>query len=196
MMDWVMIVDDDATSLEAASQALNGVGIRVTAMQSGRALIDYLNENPALSPDLVLLDSVMPGQDGFETLKALRRAREGREGTLGPLQHRGPRPQARPVPRTAPFPTRSARPDASGRAPPEKAADRPEVTQGCGAGECGHRALAAAEPAARGEKRSRGFASLSLPSGGRGAGLRSRRAPRSPPFSAQEAKPIAVAQYE
>ncbi|MBR0367203.1 MAG: response regulator [Clostridia bacterium] len=79
MMDWVMIVDDDATSLEAASQALNAAGIRVTAMQSGRALIDYLNENPALSPDLVLLDSVMPGQDGFETLKALRRAREGRQ---------------------------------------------------------------------------------------------------------------------
>ena len=79
MMDWVMIVDDDATSLEAARQALDRVGIRVTAMQSGRALMDYLNENPAASPDLVLLDSDMPEQDGFETLKALRRAREGRQ---------------------------------------------------------------------------------------------------------------------
>ncbi len=79
MMDWVMIVDDDATSLEAASRALNHVGIRVTAMRSGPELLHYLNENPAASPDLVLLDSVMPEQDGFETLKALRTAREGRQ---------------------------------------------------------------------------------------------------------------------
>lgn len=79
MMDWVMIVDDDAASLEAASRALDRVGIRVTAMQSGRALMDYLNDNPDASPDLVLLDSVMPEQDGFETLKALRKAREGRQ---------------------------------------------------------------------------------------------------------------------
>lgn len=70
------------------------------------------------------------------------------------------------------------------------------MTQGRGAGERGHGDLAAAEPAAGGAKRSRGFSSLRLPGGGPGAGLRSRWAPRSPRFSAQEAKPIAMDQYE
>lgn len=65
---------------------------------------------------------------------------------------REPWAHSRTADRAAPFPTRSARPDASGRAPLEKAADRPGETQGRGAGERGHRALAAAEPAARGRE--------------------------------------------
>ncbi len=72
MADWVIIVDDDTANLKIAGYVLSQAGIRVTALQSGRALLEYLREHTVPSPDLILMDIIMPGMDGFETLKALR----------------------------------------------------------------------------------------------------------------------------
>ncbi|MBE5862609.1 MAG: response regulator [Lachnospiraceae bacterium] len=69
MTDWIVVVDDDATNLKMAGHILSKHNKRVTAMKSGRALLEYLQEN---KPDLVLLDVKMPEMDGFETLQALR----------------------------------------------------------------------------------------------------------------------------
>ena len=69
MADWIIVVDDDATNLKMAGHILSKHNKRVTAMKSGRALLEYLQEN---KPDLVLLDVKMPEMDGFETLEALR----------------------------------------------------------------------------------------------------------------------------
>ncbi len=44
--------------------------MRVTALKSGRSLLDYVDANGM--PDLVLLDIKMPEMDGFETLLKLR----------------------------------------------------------------------------------------------------------------------------
>ena len=77
MADWVIIVDDDRTNLHIASDTLSRCNLRVTALESGPALLDYLRANPA--PDLILLDLVMPEMDGFETLKRLREDGTGRE---------------------------------------------------------------------------------------------------------------------
>ena len=70
MADWVVVVDDDLTNLKMAGHILSKHGMRVTALKSGTALIDYVKKN---QPDLILLDIMMPGLDGFETMEALKK---------------------------------------------------------------------------------------------------------------------------
>ena len=71
MTDWVIVVDDDVSNLKIAGHILSKNGMRVTALKSGTALLDYLEKNE--SPDICLLDIKMPGMDGFQTLKELRK---------------------------------------------------------------------------------------------------------------------------
>ncbi len=70
MSYWVIVVDDDAGNLKMAGHILSRANIRVTALKSGRSLLDYVSQNGF--PNLVLMDIVMPEMDGFETLKAYR----------------------------------------------------------------------------------------------------------------------------
>ncbi|MBR2208182.1 MAG: response regulator [Synergistaceae bacterium] len=74
-MDWILIVDDDVVNLKMAGTILSRQGMRVTALKSGQALLDFLprleSENKEF-PDLCLLDIKMPLMNGFETLKKLR----------------------------------------------------------------------------------------------------------------------------
>ena len=70
MADWVVVVDDDMTNLKMAGHILSKHGMRVTALKSGTALLDYVKNN---QPDLILLDIMMPGLDGFETMEALKK---------------------------------------------------------------------------------------------------------------------------
>ena len=76
MPDWVIVVDDDETNLKIAGRILSRAYMRVTAMKSGRALLDFIREREV--PDMILLDIKMPGMDGFETLTALRAVDKGR----------------------------------------------------------------------------------------------------------------------
>lgn len=76
MADWVIVVDDDTTNLKAAGHILSKNGMRVTALKSGRLLLEFVTKN---KPDLILLDLLMPEMDGFETLRALRKLPEGKD---------------------------------------------------------------------------------------------------------------------
>lgn len=67
-MYWVVVVDDDTANLKMAGHILSRHNMRVTALKSGRALLDYLKDN---RPDLILLDIRMPEMDGFETMEKL-----------------------------------------------------------------------------------------------------------------------------
>ena len=71
MAKWIMVVDDDVANLKMAGTILSKNNMRVTALKSGRALLDYITEHG--TPDLVLLDIMMPEMDGFETLANLRK---------------------------------------------------------------------------------------------------------------------------
>ena len=77
MADWVIVVDDDIANLKMAGHILSKNNMRVTALKSGKALLDYVKENE--SPDLILLDIIMPGMDGFETLEKLREQEKGKD---------------------------------------------------------------------------------------------------------------------
>ncbi|MCR5632857.1 MAG: response regulator [Eubacterium sp.] len=77
MAKWIMVVDDDTANLKVAGSILSKNNMRVTALKSGKALINYISENGA--PDLILLDIMMPEMDGFETLEKLRELEKEKE---------------------------------------------------------------------------------------------------------------------
>ncbi len=70
MATWVIVVDDDTANLKMAGQILSRNNMRVTALRSGKALLDYVESKG--QPDIVLLDIKMPEMDGFETLEKFR----------------------------------------------------------------------------------------------------------------------------
>jgi len=69
MAEWVVVVDDDLVNLKRTGMMLADNGIHATAVRSGKALADFLKTN---TPDLILLDILMPETDGFETLRRIR----------------------------------------------------------------------------------------------------------------------------
>ena len=71
MAYWIIVVDDDTANLQMAGLILSKNDMRVTALRSGKALLDYIASKG--QPALILLDINMPGMDGFETLDRLRK---------------------------------------------------------------------------------------------------------------------------
>jgi len=65
----VLVVDDDAANLFVLAHALQR-DHRVLAAKSGQAALEIARRQ---RPDLILLDVMMPGLDGFDVLDALRR---------------------------------------------------------------------------------------------------------------------------
>ena len=83
MACWIIVVDDDVTNLKMAGQILSKNNMRVTAVKSGQALLDYVDEHGF--PDLILLDINMPQMDGFETYTNLRKLEETRGTAATPV---------------------------------------------------------------------------------------------------------------
>jgi two-component system, NtrC family, sensor kinase len=65
----ILIVDDTPENLEVLSEALITAGYRVAVAIDGESAIEQANFAP---PDLILLDVMMPGIDGFETCRQLK----------------------------------------------------------------------------------------------------------------------------
>ena len=70
MADWVVVVDDDKEILQEAEGILSRKGFRVTMLSSGEAFHTFLGKHDA--PDIVLMDTMMPGMNGFDTYTLLR----------------------------------------------------------------------------------------------------------------------------
>ena len=73
MANRIYLVDDDKFNLKIATSILTKNDIEVTAFTSGIELLDYLKND---TPDLILLDIMMPEMDGFETLANIRKLEE------------------------------------------------------------------------------------------------------------------------
>ena len=71
----VLVVDDDAESREACCAAITGAGYRSVSAASGAAALALVEHQPALRGGLGLavVDYLMPGLDGLDTYRALRR---------------------------------------------------------------------------------------------------------------------------
>lgn len=65
----ILIIDDSPENLELLCDFLRGSGFAVDVAENGEAALAQLTQT---KPDLILLDVVMPGLDGFETCQRLK----------------------------------------------------------------------------------------------------------------------------
>jgi CheY-like chemotaxis protein len=68
-MPTILLIDDDPDFVEATCAVLESVPYRVLVAQSGREGLALARE---ARPDVIILDVIMPGEDGFQTLEALQ----------------------------------------------------------------------------------------------------------------------------
>lgn len=66
----ILVVDDNPANLQVLSSFLDESGFEVWAVRSGEKALQKLNNEHL--PDLILLDVMMPGMDGFETCQHLK----------------------------------------------------------------------------------------------------------------------------
>jgi len=68
--DVALVVDDSPETLRLLTDALDGAGMTVMVAMDGAAAMRIVDQ---ITPDIILLDAVMPGMDGFETCQRLKR---------------------------------------------------------------------------------------------------------------------------
>ncbi len=68
-MTRIMLIDDEALVRRAFRLVLSKAGYEIVDFAGGRAAANRIAE---LSPDLVIVDMVMPEQDGIETIEQIR----------------------------------------------------------------------------------------------------------------------------
>ncbi|MDE2401418.1 MAG: response regulator [Burkholderiales bacterium] len=66
----ILLVDDSKTELHVLSDLLTKRGFKVRTAENGEEALRRLQEE---KPDLILMDVVMPGQNGFQLTRAITR---------------------------------------------------------------------------------------------------------------------------
>lgn len=69
----ILLVDDDVALARLLAEFLTLQGFRVEVLHSGEEALDRVAGDP---PDLIVLDVMLPGASGFETLRRLRERQE------------------------------------------------------------------------------------------------------------------------
>ncbi|QCO17031.1 DNA-binding response regulator (plasmid) [Azospirillum brasilense] len=69
--DVVLVVDDSPEALSFLTDALEEAGVTVLVALDGRKALALLEQ---VTPDVILMDAIMPGLDGFETCRHLKRS--------------------------------------------------------------------------------------------------------------------------
>ncbi len=82
----ILVVDDSPTNLQVLVRTLHGTGHRILAAKDGPTALDIARRT---QPDLMLLDVMMPGMDGFEVCRVLKAQPETRNTLVIFLSARG-----------------------------------------------------------------------------------------------------------
>ena len=69
MPSTILIVDDEISNRQTLELALSNEGYRLETAENGQKAIDML---PSIQPDVILLDVMMPGFDGYEVCRIIR----------------------------------------------------------------------------------------------------------------------------
>jgi two-component system, OmpR family, response regulator MprA len=69
----ILVVDDERAVRESLRRALELEGYEIELAADGREALSRLTENDGSQPDAVILDVLMPGVDGLEVCRRLRR---------------------------------------------------------------------------------------------------------------------------
>lgn len=72
----ILIVDDDPTSLEILESMLPGERYSISRANNGEEALQSIFHQP---PDLILLDIMMPGMDGFEVTRRIKKDRRTKD---------------------------------------------------------------------------------------------------------------------
>src|ERR1700758_4063394 len=72
-MSRILIADDDRDLCALLADYLGLEGFAVDAVHDGQSALQRIGD-PAQRPDLLILDVMMPGRDGLDTLRELRRS--------------------------------------------------------------------------------------------------------------------------
>jgi len=70
MMKKILIIDDDIKLIDLLSEYLGKNQFEVSHILNGLTAVDEINR---VTPDLIILDYMMPGKDGLEVLRDIRR---------------------------------------------------------------------------------------------------------------------------
>ncbi|BAY20435.1 response regulator receiver sensor signal transduction histidine kinase [Calothrix sp. NIES-2100] len=65
----ILVVDDNTNNIRVLFEILHNSGFQVSVVKSGEMALEKV---PSIQPDLILLDVMMPGIDGFETCHRLK----------------------------------------------------------------------------------------------------------------------------
>ena len=69
----VYLVDDDRFLLDLYAVKFSDAGHEVSVFGNGEDLLSALRKSGSNSPDVILLDLIMPGIGGFEALETIRK---------------------------------------------------------------------------------------------------------------------------
>ena len=70
MAERVLLIEDDESLAAMLTEYLGSKGFRVRSAKDGEERLRALEEDPS---DLVIVDLMLPGPDGFELLRRIRR---------------------------------------------------------------------------------------------------------------------------
>lgn len=76
-MPLVLVVDDESTNRQILMNALSSSGYKGVSLSGGNELLSLLDQG--VCPDMVLLDIMMPGMNGYEALVEIRKTRSSAE---------------------------------------------------------------------------------------------------------------------
>src|SRR5215510_12610223 len=72
----ILLIEDEPVNIQALSAILKQQGYQISIATTGQQALDLLER---VHPDLILLDIMMPGMDGFETCQRIKATTHWRE---------------------------------------------------------------------------------------------------------------------
>ena len=85
----VYLVDDDRFLLDLYAVKFRNAGHEVTVFAGGEELLTALRKEGSIAPNAILLDVIMPGMTGFETLEEIRKEGLVKESKILFLSNQG-----------------------------------------------------------------------------------------------------------